>query len=380
MSGKPADQRIVIVTDGKPGHEKRSLAVARALGSATPGRILLKSAARDIGTSEHGFRSQLHKSRTISRERAQGLILEYSTAAADQLQSLREFGDASWAIATGTPSCAVAHLLATATGVRTMVGGLRPAENLERLFDVCVFPFYHLALGQRRANLVSTMLPPAHHEAIIDGNRESRQTQWLLALGGPAGECEWELAYVEAQIDGLIQAALESNVRLQITPSRRTPATLLDLLCGRAALSNAVCIAKSDERFENLLECASKCFITEDSESMLAEAINAGHHPGVLATHSDCEDLSITVRRWLEDLRLRAGRRNIGYALRFVERRGLSTYLRDPLAIRSFCTVRHVRKRPNAFYDELCDQLARHLRTRFPTEEMSMVSSSGGWR
>ncbi|MEL7043776.1 MAG: ELM1/GtrOC1 family putative glycosyltransferase [Pseudomonadota bacterium] len=344
---------VVVVTDRKPGHEKRSAAVARALGMPTPRYVGLKPQVCDIGIVEAQLRSKLLNSRAIERGAARQLLLQHTTLSDDDIDALSQSGTRTWAIATGTPPCTFTRYLTIATGVKTVVGGLRPASNLERHFDLCVCPFYHFHRGQRRSNLIATTLPPAHHYVRRTQATQREERHWLLAIGGSSAERVWSPDHVARQLELVITCARNASALLTVAFSRRTPTALAGAFRQQTGNDKGVRLLGADESFESALEDADKCFVTDDSESLLAEAINAGHRPGVLITSSRRRSVASAAMDKLIDWRLRAGRRNLGFLIRYAHRQGLSVCLRNEHDLRAFCEQPRERCAPNRFYAEL---------------------------
>ena len=100
----------------------------------------------------------------------------------------------------------------------------------------------------------------------------------LLVLGGPTTEHPFEKADYENMIDKFIQLCEKQNLTAYITNSRRTPEleqtwkTLQDHPNLQLHLINNPCAKK----FHELIHLSSYIFVTEDSTSMLAEAIQSG--------------------------------------------------------------------------------------------------------
>jgi len=349
----------VIVTDRKAGHENRSLAVARALGCSEPRRVTLTDKVREIGPALARVRALALARRRLGEQQARRLMLDYTDLHEVGLASLRRTVPPAWVVATGTPPCVFALVLAAATGARSAVGGLRPAGALYRRFDLAVLPFYQLHVGAHDANVVRTSLPAAYHDGTVDPAVRDDAPRWLLALGGPSDQRPWHGEFIRRQLEVLIETATRHGTALRITWSRRTPTGFLRWLGTRIANWSAQEFAPPDARFSDLLEAADKVLVTEDSESMLAEAINAGHCPGVLAVAPRATRPDHRLIERLEDWRLITRRLHFGFAVRFAERRGLAQLLRDADAVRAFGDAPAARTERNWLYAELCAELDR---------------------
>ena len=305
----------------------------------------------------------------LPAEEAKALLLQHSDAEESLIETLARSGSANWAIATGTPACVFALLLKAATGTRTLVGGLRPAERLYRLFDLCVFPDYHLPLGTAGKNVVKTLLPPAYHDGRGAGANGGTPF-WLLALGGPAPDCPWVEAYLRGQMDAVIDAASKQDRRLCVAPGPRTPASLLDWLSRRRAERRILELAAPEHRPAALMQMAETVLITEDSESTLAEAINAGHCPGVLAVSDERLETKERLRERLEDWGLFTRPMSVRYAVRLADRRRLARRLVGRPAILGFLARPQSRRPRNWLFEVLSKDLRERISQR----------SRQGWR
>ena len=104
----------------------------------------------------------------------------------------------------------------------------------------------------------------------------------LILVGGPSNRYGWDEAAILRQIQTLVA---RTNKRWRLTNSRRTPPGLLDQI-EALSLHNVEIFAVEDTPphwvRDNLL-ASSTAWVTEDSMSMVFEALSAGIQVGLLA-------------------------------------------------------------------------------------------------
>ncbi len=144
------------------------------------------------------------------------------------------------------------------------------------LFDLCVIPEHDGVPASKRVLTTRGMLNDVRPAANADPARG------LLLLGGPSKHHGWSDAQVLAQFSRLRE--LLPAVRWTVTTSRRSPVGLeprLEALAGEGV--EFVPFAQTDRGWvqARLHECGI-AWITEDSASMVYEALSAGARVGVL--------------------------------------------------------------------------------------------------
>ena len=232
--------------DGKPGHEQQSLGLTTALGELGPVDVL------DIDVREHG--SGL----------LDWLLGRFPAGALKRRPDLL--------IGAGHAT----HLPMLAA--RRVAGGrivvlMRPSLPAF-LFDFIIAPEHDgLAPGERvllTRGVLNAMRPAAKKAGSL-----------LILLGGESRHAEWNNAAIQQQIDAII-ARQKAGSLWRIADSRRTPAEL-----GQALRE------KYGERFQPWADCppgwlaqrlagTETVWVSEDSVSMLYEALSAGCRVGVL--------------------------------------------------------------------------------------------------
>ena len=236
------------LTDGKPGHEKQSLGLAQALARLRPVEI-------------------------------------HTIPVTGFWPSLRDWSFGQFPSGKGLPGpdliLGAGHathlpLLAArrARGGRTVVL-MRPTLP-PALFDLCLIPEHdapptrdHVIATRGALNAV---VPSEQHHASLGA----------ILIGGQSKHYQWDSRKVVEQAYAI---ALDNpSLRWQLTTSRRTPADFMDCLLKNPP--NNLAIFPHDTTppgwLEAVLAEASQAWVTEDSVSMLYEALTAGCAVGLI--------------------------------------------------------------------------------------------------
>jgi len=162
------------------------------------------------------------------------------------------------------------HLLAArrAAGGRAVVL-MRPGLPAG-LFDLCLIPEHDHPAAASHVLVTSGVLNTQ--------NRSQKRSadQGLILLGGPSPHYRWKDDEVLAQINALLSARPELHWRVLV--SRRTPQSFMALLQQSAGLT-----LLSDSSVTEALATAAEVRVSEDSVSMIYEALTAGVPTGLLA-------------------------------------------------------------------------------------------------
>jgi len=163
------------------------------------------------------------------------------------------------------------HLLAArrAVGGRAIV--LMQPSLPNRLFDLCLVPEHDNP--RPAANVLVThgvlnTLTPSRERAVDRG---------LILLGGPSPHYRWNDAGVLAQIDARLAA--QPQLHWQVLVSRRTPASTVQALRARRGLEWLA----PETPLADVLSRAAQVYVSEDSVSMVYEALTSGAPTGLLA-------------------------------------------------------------------------------------------------
>ncbi|MET0117896.1 MAG: mitochondrial fission ELM1 family protein [Sedimenticola sp.] len=237
------------ILDGKPGHENQTLGLVSALK-----RIVPQTDVFDI-RSESGPIAAFH-------------WLTGRVPATDALPVADLIVGAGHATHLTMLACRKAR------GGRAVV--LMNPSLPSGLFDLCVIPA-HDGVAEGEGVFVSRgALNPLSPEGEHDPGRG------LFLVGGPSRHHGWDGDRLVNQIAEIAQAS--PDVEFTLTTSRRTPDDFLPTL-GKAAIAN-LDVVPVDETApgwvaDRLAESAT-AWVTEDSVSMVYEALTAGVSVGLL--------------------------------------------------------------------------------------------------
>lgn len=244
------------LTDGKPGHEKQILGLANALARlADCRRFDIPAPARTAALLDW-------------------LAGRFPAGAGRPAPDL--------ILAAGHATHAAALAARRAHGGRIVVL-MRPSLPLA-WFDLCLVPEHDAP--PPRTNLLATR---GVLNAVAAAGRNDPHNG-LILLGGTSPHYRWD----DDAVIGQVRAVLDATpaLRWRLTDSRRTPAGLLARLAaalpGREVelLPHA---ATPPGWLEQALAAAGQAWVTEDSVSMVYEALTAGCAVGLLglpATHA----------------------------------------------------------------------------------------------
>ncbi len=240
---------IQILSDGKPGHENQSLGLAEALGRLRPVHVS-KVALGEVKGAIARFRSAWRQSAELPLPQ---LIIGAGHATHPALLALGR--------KTGAP-CVV----------------LMKPSLPSALFELCLVPEHDLTGKQAPEHVIPTrgalnrVPPPADdHAAREDG---------LILLGGPSSAYGWDGAAITAAIRAI---AAQGKRPWHITDSRRTPVGTLEAIA--AELPGIVPHPHTETGRDWLpqrLGRAAEVWVTEESISMIYEALSSGAHVGLL--------------------------------------------------------------------------------------------------
>lgn len=145
------------------------------------------------------------------------------------------------------------------------------------LFDLCVIPEHDGVKASHRVLLTRGMIND------IRPTHEADPQRGLLLLGGPSKHHGWSDEAMLEQIARLRQSL--PGTRWQATTSRRTPESMAQALAGlRGPQVEFVPFAQTDREWlrQRMRQCGI-IWISEDSASMVYEALTAGARVGVLS-------------------------------------------------------------------------------------------------
>lgn len=238
--------QILIVSDGKPGHENQSLGLAEALGRLVPVRTVRSSLAGTKGLFNR-VGAAWENSRNSSRP---DLVIGAGHATHPSLIFLARKFDAP-SILLMKPSL--------------------PAM----LFDLCLVPVHDLKDG---AHLPKNFIPTVGALNRVSPTDEVMKTGKMLLIGGPSASHDWDENGIRTMVKALV-----TGPDWEATDSRRTPPGTLDALAsGCPNLQIHPHAGTGPGWLPVKLAAAEEVWVTEDSVSMIYEALSSGARVGTL--------------------------------------------------------------------------------------------------
>lgn len=234
---------ILIVTDGKAGHQNQSLGLAEALVRLRPGLFIRQMAP-------------------LSNSQALFALLFGRCAVAQDRPAL----------AIGAGHGTHLTLLALKRFWRVPVIVLmRPSLPL-CLFDLCLIPEHDSP--PKRRNVIATR---GALNRIRPGTGKSGAG--LILIGGPSKNSGWNEPLLLGQLEEVVRQTPGDWV---LTTSRRTPASTVRKLKSLEGIDVVPVEQTTPDWLPEKLAAARCCWVTEDSVSMIYEALSAGCAVGVL--------------------------------------------------------------------------------------------------
>ena len=141
-------------------------------------------------------------------------------------------------------------------------------------FDLCLIPEHDAP--PRAANVLVTS---GVLNTVQAGGRHDADTG-LIVLGGPSRHFHWDDNGILRQVEQLIEARPRRRWLLGTSP--RTPVSLARRLAGRSEFEYVPFAASGDGWLAQRMAEAGEIWVSEDSVSMLYEALTSGLPTGVL--------------------------------------------------------------------------------------------------
>lgn len=235
---------VWLVCDGKPGHENQSLGLAEAIGRLVP--------------CEH-YRVPLAGKRGLISRIRQALAASAGLPAPDLV------------VGAGHATHPSLWWLARKHRVPSVVL-MKPSLPLG-CFDLCIAPHHDFPASSAAGNLILTrgaLNRVTHHHGEKTGK--------LILVGGPSKTHGWDGEALLSQL-----AAATDRGGWELTDSRRTPAGFLDE--AKARLPGVTVFPHRDtppDWVPQRLGAAKEVWVTEDSVSMIYEALSSGARVGLL--------------------------------------------------------------------------------------------------
>lgn len=258
MSADAGALIVWMVTDGKAGHLNQLRGLAHALGERTPA--------------------------LPHRVDAPGAWRALSGWALGRFRAGEELPTPHLILCAGRRTHLAALAARRARGGRIVVL-MRPSLQ-GRWFDLCLAPRHDL--GGRRAS--ERVIPTLGALCDVRPTTGHDPACGVFLIGGPSKRHGWDEAGLGAQVRAIVEGM--PGVRWRLTTSRRTPdsttALLRSLACERLEVIPVEETAPGWVR--EALERAGFAWATEDSVSMLYEALTSGCAVGTLGVPRVQED------------------------------------------------------------------------------------------
>ena len=166
---------------------------------------------------------------------------------------------------------------------------MSPPKGLTSLFDLCIAPEHDLRSG---SNVITTKGAMNMIEPANDKNQHSG----LFLIGGPSQHHGWDESMLIKQIVQILDA--NSSIQWTLTSSRRTPPSTTAQLekLSKEQVKVLPFEATDKDWLPRELSMSAHVWVTEDSVSMVYEALSSGAKVGLLPHSEKVHSLQSRVR------------------------------------------------------------------------------------
>lgn len=246
---------ICIVSDGKPGHLNQSLGLVEAL---------LRN-NRSLTYKVCPRASWLHLLR---------LLVTHLFTTPASLSNVKLFVAAGHR--THLTMLVYKWCFGRKTNAKTVVL-MQPSLPL-RWFDLCLIPEH-----DQPASMPSVIETWGALNRIQPGVKA--KNSGLILIGGPSKHFDWDERQVLKQLQLIVEQ--DKEIDWVLTTSRRTPESFLThLSTANLKISIIPCEQTNTNWLPEQLAIAGSCWVTQDSVSMVYEALTAGCHVGLIELNS----------------------------------------------------------------------------------------------
>jgi mitochondrial fission protein ELM1 len=236
------------ICDNKRGHENQSAGLIHALSRQIVLKVVQINVATDKASWWQALRGQFP---SAARLQQPDLIIGAGSQTHSTLLAASR--------ATKAPSVLI----------------MSPPQGFTRLYDLCITPEHDLRSG---SNVITTkgamnMIEPGSHK---------NQQSGLFLIGGPSEHHGWDESMLIKQIAQILDA--NPSIQWTLTSSRRTPpstTTELEKL-SKEPLKVLPVEATDKDWLPRELSMTAHVWVTEDSVSMVYEALSSGAKVGLL--------------------------------------------------------------------------------------------------
>lgn len=236
------------IKDGKRGHENQTLGLIQALSTYQKFEVI------EVNVHEQG-----------------ASWLRYCCGLCPSFKNLKR---PDLILGAGSQTHATILCAGRKTGAPTIVL-MNPPRLVRHCFSLCVVPEHDRQDG---ANVITTLgvLNP------IQISRQKMPERGLILVGGPSKHHDWDSQEIAQQLKRIAQK--NPKINWTVTTSRRSPEDISSQLT-RLGLNNlhVVPVEETDsEWLPQQFARASYVWVTEDSVSMVYEALSSGAKVGLL--------------------------------------------------------------------------------------------------
>lgn len=236
------------IKDGKRGHENQSQGLIQALGQLRPIECI------EVDVRKNG-----------------STWLDYFFGRRANFSGLPK---PDLILGTGSQTHATILAAGRATGAPTIVL-MAPPRWISSFFDLCIIPEHDDRDG---SNIVTTK----GVLNLIRPNQQKSSSRGLFLIGGASKHHGWDCQKIMSQMSRIIERSPE--IQWTATTSRRSPKeTCAEISAIKTDNINVVPVEQTDGSWlPKQLSQSSYVWVTEDSVSMIYEALSSGAKVGVL--------------------------------------------------------------------------------------------------
>ena len=242
--------RLLILSDGKPGHVNQSIAFAKHLG-------------HDYAICRVNFKSRAAKLFSYLADRC-GLLLE------NLYQVESSNGEYSAIVSAGSETYYANRVLATKLGIKSVAIMLPQGYRLD--FDLIVAQQHDNPPQQDNIICLPINLTYVEPQGLVVGESGCRYVS--IIVGGNSKQVELEPKVLKQQLDLIFKLFPEH--RFWLTTSRRTPVEIEALLKTFSFDRAVYYSAEQINPIPDFLQQSEYVFLTADSTSMISEAVSYG--------------------------------------------------------------------------------------------------------
>ena len=286
---------VIVVSDGKKGHVNQSLALAELLGAQCI-QVLTQKHLEPVCDFLARFFSPVLSPRDYPSSWRRSIMRR--CIGVTSLPKLNNPGEKPVVIATGTLTAVASLALAGELGAR-ILHVLSPSFVPYKLFDAVVLP-QHDVSRKPRGNVLTLpiALGPVGGKNVDESLDEMKRRLGVneiapgdciaVLIGGDSAHYIMEETKLVAAVERLAELAKQRSLHILLTTSRRTPEAIENQLQSLVNANDEVfafCVWGRTDKFNPIpafLELAQAVVVTEESVSMVSEAVLAGHRPFII--------------------------------------------------------------------------------------------------